>query len=156
MSLGRRVNEVLARLALCPQGSAIDYGADLVTQGKGGHGKHGATSQAPPRVHSLAVEWAEFFRRATDLAELDLAMERGEQERPEPVRQGRVGSRVAATRKARILRSPLYQGRPDSFVAYVEGCSTDLVRKTRGERGLDAYGLKPDTARPLTTTNPED
>lgn len=141
MRLGDRINQALAELVVAdPEGGAIDYGRDRVSTGRGGHGSHRG-STPPPRVHPLASEWAGFFRRALDLMELDLARLRGRAPRPEAPRQGRVASGVAARRKRRIIESELYRGRPAEFVAYVEGCSADLVRKVRGERGLDPYGL---------------
>lgn len=149
--VGPRVNDVLVRLLLAdPEGSAIDYGGDSISQGRGGHGKHGTTSVAPPRFDSMAVQWADFFRRAVELAELDLARMTGEAAQVTHVGSGRVAAGPARDRKRRIVRSELYEGRACEFVAYVEGCSADHVRRTRAERGLDAYGLKERRERALT------
>jgi hypothetical protein len=47
-----------------------------------------------------------------------------------------------------------YEGRDIVYVAYHEGCSTDLVRKTRTAMGLDLMGFR--KLKPLTTrTLPE-
>jgi hypothetical protein len=153
--LHERLRDVLVQLVIAdPEGSAIDYGRDAISQGDGGHGKHGTTSAPPPRVNPIAHEWAEFFARALDMAELDLATLQGRaQVQPRRIGSGgRVASSIANARKRRIATSPVYQGRPSAFVAYVEGCSEDLVTRTRGEKGLDSFGLR--VKRNAVTANP--
>lgn len=152
--LHERIRDGLAQLVVwSPEGASIDYSRDSISQGDGGHGKHGTTTAAPPRVNALAQEWAEFFARAADMLEHDLARERGQL--PAVERRigsaGRVSSGVTAQRKARIRREPLYRGRPAQFVAYVEGCGEDLVLKARAAAGLDPFGLPIPKARPLTS-----
>lgn len=153
--LHERLRDGLAQLMIAePEGPAIDYGRDTINQGDGGHGKHGTTSCAPPSVSSLAVEWAEFFSRALDMVELDLAHVRGTTRPPGVVSTGRVSNEAAKARKRRITTLAIYRGRPDAFVAYVEGCSADLVRKARAAKDQDSYGLKRPTVRPLTSSKP--
>jgi hypothetical protein len=121
-----RVRDVLTQLTIADaQGHTVDHGRISITQGRGGHGKHGTTTLAPPRVSSLAVEWTELLASALVDAESDAA---GTGRRSGP----------GGGRKRRIIQSEIYRGRPCEFVAFLEGCSADLVRKARGEHGLDA------------------
>jgi hypothetical protein len=83
-----------------------------------------------------------------EMAEHDLATLRGTAPRPEvgerrTGRGGKVSTALADGRRTRITTTELYRGRPPEFVAYVEGCSAEHVRRVRGERGLDpASGLR--------------
>ena len=144
-TLAHRLNTVLARLMIAdPEGPALDYSRFRPSHGEGGHGKHGATSVPPAPVSPVAVEFADAIRRLVELAEMELAIMRGELELPgrRVGSGGRVNSEYARQRKRRIARTPLYAGRPPEWVALAEGCSADTVRKTRAAAKLDpATGL---------------
>lgn len=143
--LHERLRYGLQQLVIAdPGGGTMSYGSIgclRPSPGRGGHGRHGTTTAAPPRTHSIAIEYAEHFSRLLDLLELEVAELRGTAPRPERVMSTGGKSNISSTRKRRIVTSELYRGKPDAFVAYVEGCSADLVRKARGGRGLDSHGL---------------
>jgi hypothetical protein len=141
--LGTRLNDVLAQLLISDaHGATSRYGRDNVRRGPG------RESTPPPSVSSLALEWAAFVGRIVEMAEHDLAALRGTAPRPgvgerRSGRGGKVSSALADGRRGRIVTTELYRGRPPEFVAYVEGCSAEHVRRVRGEKGLDpANGLR--------------
>jgi hypothetical protein len=145
--LGTRLNQVLAQLLISDaQGATSRYG-------DGPRRAPGRESAPPPQVSSIALEWAAFAGRMVEMAEHDLAALRGTAPRPgvgerRDGRGGRVSSALAAGRRGRIAGAELYRGRPPEFVAYVEGCSAEHVRRVRGEKGLDpATGLRRADAR---------
>jgi hypothetical protein len=153
--LGDRVNRALTDLLLLGAAPGVDPSRDTVSSGSGGHGKHGTTSVAPSDMQPLVLEWAEFFRRAVELAELDVAMERGQHPRPHMVKRGRVSAMNARERDHRIARSRIYEGRRPEFVAYAEGCSVDTVKTARTAAHLDPLtGERERRARPLTAPMP--
>lgn len=152
-TLGARINRALQGLLLLGNPGAVDTSRDTVSNGRGGHGTHAERGKAPTDFRPLVEEWAEFFRRACDMAELDLAMEKGEVERPTEVRKGRVSSAAIRERRHRIQRATIYQGRRPEFVAYVEGCSVSLVRDDREKGRLDPLTGFP-VPRPLTASVP--
>lgn len=153
MTLGARLNRVLFGLLLLASNTrAVDFSRVMVSLGTG------RGSALPPDAgDSLVEEWAEFFRRAIDMAEADLAMERGEIPRPSAVRRGRVAAKDARARDRRITSAKVYRGRRPEFVAYVEGCTVETVERVRRAKGLDpATGLKPKPAeRPITPPGEE-
>jgi hypothetical protein len=141
--LHERVRSVLRELALLPEGSAIDYGRDVVSQGTGGHGKHGTASTPPPAIHSLAVEYAERFERLVIAAERDLHQARTGAPLLDRDRNGR--RRV----NRRAITGPAYEGRDAVFVAFAESVSVTAVERARASAGLEpSTGFKRD--RPLT------
>ena len=153
-SLGARVNRALGQLLLLGNAPGVDATRDAVSNGSGGHGTHGERGKAPTDFQPLVIEWAEFFRRACDMAELDLAQERGEVERPTETRKGRVSAEDSRRRRQRIQRAAIYRGRRPEFVAYVEGCSVTLVREARQAGDLDPLtGQRAE--KPLTTSRPQ-
>lgn len=128
----------------------MDSERDSINMGSGGHGTHKERGKAPTDFRPLVLEWADFFRRAAELAEHDLAMERGEAPRPTMVKPGRVDAKRKKERDRRIARSPLYIGRRPEFVAYMEGVSVTLVKDARTASRLDPLsgerGERPETA----------
>ena len=155
-NIGQRVNQLLARMIVADSTArAVDIGRTNITHGTGGHGKHGATN-ATGRLadEPLAQQWARHLAHVLDAAEHDLAVVQG-RERLQPRRMGSgscAPAALAAERRRRILRLPLYRGRHDTFVGHVEGCSESFVRRVRAAAQLDPYGLR--TERPLTASRP--
>lgn len=153
MRLGARLNKVLAEMMLVQEAGAIDYSRDRVSQGEGGHGAHGIQG-GPPAGNSrpLVLQWAERFERMVEAAERDLrAVTHGEEPRE-------YGGTKAASGLRRRIRD--YEGRDPVWVAFMEGCSVELVRKARRELGLEMKsgrtlerGERPLTAPPRDTLN---
>lgn len=122
-NLPRRVNDVLARMVLYQETGAIDYGRDTISTGRGGHGTHKERGVAPTLQDSMFVEWADRFNRLCAAAEKAAdEFERGPDER-------RRRGETSHARKRRIVTA--YVGLPLAEAAFIDGCSTDLVRKTR-------------------------
>lgn len=128
MNLGTRLNRVLTRLLLLQEAGAVDYSRDRVSQGSGGHGAHGDPSRPPSGTsRPLVQQWAERFEHLIEAAERDAGMS------PAEVAPRFTGQRLANDLRARIHE---YEGHDPVFVAFVERCSVELVRKIRKERGL--------------------
>lgn len=134
----RRIRDVLVQMTLLPDGGAVDYGRVRVSHGKGGHGTHGVRSAAPPRPDALVVDWTRRFDRMARLAEHELETYR-------------TGKRTA-DRLSRDQRMATHVNETPAFVAYVEDCSTEAVRKWRQRHNRD-----PETGRRLKSiTNPQE
>lgn len=119
-------------MALFADGATVDPGKDRVSTGK-------TTSSMPIDPQPVAREWHDRAERL--VAAIEAAAEtysRGD----EPRRQ------KSASELRKVMHS--YEGRDNVFVAYHESCSTDLVRKLRGDMGLDTHGFR--RQRPLTDT----
>lgn len=143
MSVGARIDFVLRAMTLLQNGPAIDYGRDVISQGSGGHGKHGMTSAAPSwgGEKPLVEEWSDRIEAVVMAAERDL-------------HEARRGASVRDfTGIKRRIRSPEYEGRDVVWVAFVERCSTDLVRKERRSARLDPDGFPLPT--PFTAPPPK-
>lgn len=123
MSLGRDLDELLARMALLPEPPAMDYAAPVVTTSKAG-------SSAPPNFHPLAVEWSERVKRLLVAAERDLARA---QARPTSADRRSDAKREADSR----IVARVNEGRDPTYVAFLEGRTTEGVRKLRLRHGLD-------------------
>lgn len=120
-NLPKRVNDVLARMLLFPEAGAVDYGRDVISNGDGGHGKHGTTTVAPTCRDSLFIEWGDRFHRMCAAAEKAA----DDHARSPNLRRGETSQQ----RKRRIVET--YVGVQLAEAAFIEGCSTDLIRKTR-------------------------
>lgn len=135
----KRLGAELAQLRLLSNEGAIDYGRDVVSQGRGGHGKHGVTSAAPTGYDPTA-EWA---GRVDRLAQAVAAERRAAQ-------RGRLS--IEGGRKARERRIQLdYRGLHTRLVAFIEDCSERTVQRAREKRELDEHGYPPERPRPLTS-----
>lgn len=143
MSLGARIDFVLRGMTLLQNGPAIDYGRDVISQGSGGHGKHGMTSAAPSwgGERPLVEEWCDRIEALVTAAERDL----------QEARRGATSRDFSGIK--RRIRSREYEGRDVVWVAFTERCSTDLVRKERRAAGLDPDGFRLPT--PLTAPPPK-
>ena len=147
MTLGRRMNQVLSRMMTYQEGAVIDYTRIRVSHGEGGHGFHGERGGRPAgNSRPLAVEWAERFERMIEAAEADAASyERGDALKS-------FTAKAAPGLKTRIRD---YAGRDPVWVAFMEGCSVELVLRVRRELGLNvstgASGERPLTAPPRDT-----
>lgn len=151
MKLGTRVNDVLLRLLVLPEGRAVDptmngYGTTIST-GKGGHGTHKARGSAPSGAfdgleeRAPVVKWAERISRILDAAERECeAYERGAQATGPA--QDKVSDRKRGEDRS-ILAD--YVGEDPTTVAYIFRRTTEGVRKLRQRNGLD-----PDTGERIT------
>lgn len=145
--VARELARGLVELALLAEVSAVDYARDTVSNGSGGHGKHGTTSTPPPRNDSLYLEWLERLERLSAALVRDLEDAR--------TGQGRTARRDRG-RKKRIARD--YAGRSPEWVGFVEGVTAAYVEKCRHEDRSPAapagrekkYGHPLPSARPLT------
>jgi hypothetical protein len=134
VTLGQRLDRTLLRISLFAEGGSVDFQKDIIKGSK-------ATTREPTDYQPLTNEWEE---RALRMVEsMEAAAEAYSK-----------GSEVVRRKSTADLRDVIhtYEGRDLVFVAYHEGCSTDLVRKVRTTMGLDLHGfrkLKPLTARTL-------
>lgn len=123
MSIGRRVNQLLAEMQTIAEGPASSF-----------NGKVSSSKQQAQRPRSqgtpLQEEWEGRFERLLELAELDLVKyKRSEGHRVETLDREDKNKRIV---------SPLYRDRPSSFVAHAEDCDESHVRKLRQKAGLEA------------------
>lgn len=118
MSVGRRIDSLLAGMAVVAEGKA----SSLTPSISGGERDFSPRSTGD----SMHDEWAGLFARLADLAEVDAERFRGGAAfRPSP-REDR------ELRNARIL---VFEDRHSLFVAYVTGVSEDTVRSVRQKAG---------------------
>lgn len=141
--LGPRLDRVLIHLALQQESSAVDYSRDHISQGSGGHGAHGDPSKRPSgNARPLSAQWFERFERMIEAAEREAGMRPAEVVAKQPMKQ------------AQELRGRIdeYEGYDPVFVAFVERCSVEVVRKIRKEKGRHmATGARLEPReRPLT------
>lgn len=121
-TLGRRLNDALAALLMSAQGPAIDPSRDQISGGK-------ADSAPPPRYG------VDEIRAWVDRAErLVMALER----------EVGLATPTKPRKTTKDLREVIrtYEGRDAVYVAFVEGCSTQLVHKVRASVGLDPEGQR--------------
>jgi hypothetical protein len=136
MTLGRRLDKALLRMSMFAEGASVDFRKDVISTGK-------TTSSAPTNYQPLASEWETRAERLVD--SMEAAAEAYS-----------TGTEAVQRKSTADLRRVMhtYEGRDIVYVAYHEGCSTDLVRKTRTAMGLDLMGFR--KLKPLTTrTLPE-
>lgn len=154
---GQRLNEALGRLLLQPTPPGVDFeaSADRVSTGKGGHGTHKARGQAPTGALQSGLDRPEFIWWLEQAERLVLALERDVEHnarRPEGTHAR--GDRESAVKRAtdRRIVSEVYEGRDPTFVAFLEGRTTEGVRKLRQrhQRDPDDGSRLPASARPIT------
>lgn len=143
MRLGARLNKVLAQMMLVQEAGAIDYERDHISLGSGGHGGHGEVGGRPAgNSRALVVQWSERFEHMVTAAERDLRA----------VTHGVEPEKFNATSQSlkKVIRD--YEGRRPEWVAVMEGCSAELVRKVRRELRLNMVTGEPleRNERPLT------
>lgn len=134
------LGEALERIVRAYRGSTllanaqgVDYSRDVVSQGDGGHGKHGTTTTEPSFGDDppLPVRIVGLVERVADVVERDLDVERrGPGARP-----------AGHDRRSRAKRDEdqgvLSQRGDPTRVAYLFGRTTEGVRKLRKCHGLD-------------------
>lgn len=158
-SLGNRLNKVLGGLLLLTEGATVDPTKDTISVGRGGHSTHGERGRRPGgSSRPLVVQWAERFEHMILAAERDLA----------DAKHGTGRVEFSGTKPAAGLRKRIheYEGRDPVWIAFIEGCSVELVRKVRREADLNMVTgerlerrERPLTAHPnftLTTFTPEE
>lgn len=121
------------RSLLFANAGAVDTERDVISQGKGGHGKHGATTVAPTHGADLplAVRIERLQSRVATIVERWLAEEE-ERATGRPCHDRRSSAKQAETRA--ILAAV---GQDPTEVAYLYGRTTEAVRKLRQRSGLD-------------------
>ena len=131
-----RLNKSLLALSLQGSGATVDY----TSGGLGTRVSSSASSTHAPR--SFGSEYQEWLER---VERLTIAIER-ELEAGRPLRREKTSGQLTA-----VIRE--YEGRRPEFVAFVENCSADLVRRVRRGVGLDpatgSQNLGPHTSRDM-------
>lgn len=115
-TIGTRLDAALLSLQLQAQGPAVDATKDRVNGSK-------PSTQAPPDFGNEHATWLD---RAERLVEGIVAVVQGA--------KGPARRKTASELRA-VIRT--YEGRPVIYVAFHEGCSTDLVEKVRTSCGLE-------------------
>lgn len=127
-TLGSEINRALLALLMKAEGPAVDPSRDIISTGK-------TTSSPPPNYHSEYEAWRERFVRLLMALHRELGSE---------PRQPRTTTKDLLE----VIRD--YEGRDKVYVAFVEGCSVELVEKAR-----TIIGVKPSDGtrreRPLTS-----
>lgn len=133
-TLGSEINRALLALLMKAEGPAVDPSRDNISTGK--------IESSPPRnYHSEYEQWRERFVRLL----MALHRELGD----EPIRKPRTTTKDLLE----VIRG--YEGRDKAYVAFVEGCSVELVEKVRTIIGVSMADGTP-KKRPLTSrTLPE-
>ena len=154
---GGRLNDALSRLLLQPTPPGIDFeaAAERVSKGKGGHGTHGARGQAPSGSHTAGLDRPEFLWWVERAECLVLALEREVEtnaRRQEGVHPAADKQSARKRETDKRITSVIYEGRDPTFVAFLEGRTTDNVQRLRKTAGKDPANGERLSERPLTAS----
>lgn len=120
---------------LLPNPGAVDYGRDVVSQGKGGHGTHGERGRIATFGQDVpfcvAMETA--LARFVEVWEARLRREVSGVPGHAPK-----GDKVGSAKRAEDRAVLACVGQDPTEVAYLYGRTTEGVRKLRQRNGLDA------------------
>jgi hypothetical protein len=130
-----------------PNAQAIDYSRDVVSHGKGGHGKHGTTTTRPTfgADAPLPVQIERMVERMARVIEARLEDElEGAQPNAARAKTGK-----ARREEDRAILAAV--GEDPTALAFVYGRATEAVRKLRQRSGRDPdTGERVPTPRPIT------